>query len=301
MKYACRFLLCGLVLLAASTSVVSAGGHLWWSKTANGKPLSKITVLYGEIEVLASGPTIYYCGINWQPGRPAGGYCGIQDHRNGTRWVIFSVWDTSPTLHPRVTQADPRTKYNRFGHEGSGSHTHMVYPWKVGEVFRYAVIKRPDPTGANTLTSYCFFDRTRRGPNGAEGQWVLEATISSPTDNKDCVRYFGGGMNSFLENWSGRQREVVKLCLYRLWAGTSPRDLHFLRRATGDGAWGILNDSYYLGEGEAAALRAVIEKHARPGSYTVIGPKRGAKLKPISDRPVPNDVVAALERLLSNR
>src|SRR5258706_9275323 len=38
--------------------------HLFWKP----KPgPAKYTCLYGEIEVLATGPTIYYFGFNWLP------------------------------------------------------------------------------------------------------------------------------------------------------------------------------------------------------------------------------------------
>lgn len=291
----------GIAAFVAGLMVTTAASaqHLWWVKEVDGKKIEKITFMYGEIEVLATGPTIYYCGVNWQPGRPAGGYCGIQDHPAGHR-TIFSVWDTSPTLHPRVIKADKRTIYNRFGNEGSGSHTHMPYPWKVGRVFKYALFKRPDETGENTLTSYYFFDRTQ-GDKKTKGKWVLEATISSPTNDQDSVRYFGGGMNSFLENWSGKNREIPKVCLYRLWVGTSPKDLKFLRKAVGDagGRWGILNGSYYLAEGDPAKVAEVLKSHAK-GTGNVLGAKKGAKLPPIPDRSVAADTVKALEALIGS-
>ncbi len=275
------------------------GGHLWWSLSPKPKAprLKKVTFLYGEIEVLASGPFIYYCGVNWQPGRPGGSYCGIQDHGDRHKCTIFSVWDTSPTLHPRVVEADSATHYSRFGGEGTGAHTHLNYPWKIGRVFRYAVTKQPDPSGKNTLTRYYYYDRDRKNAAGKPGAWVLEATISSPTGGKDSVRYFGGSMNSFLENWMGRKREVPKLCLYRLWAGTSPNDLHYLRQAVGDGVWGILNGSYCLGEGAPAAFLAVFRKAMLPGRYSVYSPAQAARLAPIPPRSIPADVLAGLRHL----
>ena len=39
------------------------------------------------------------------------------------------AWDTSPTLHPTVVQADPKAVFNRFGGEGPGAHTHLDYNW----------------------------------------------------------------------------------------------------------------------------------------------------------------------------
>ena len=41
--------------------------HLWWDLAGQGKG----TCIYGEITVLATQPTTYYCGANWHPGEPA--------------------------------------------------------------------------------------------------------------------------------------------------------------------------------------------------------------------------------------
>ena len=71
--------------------------HLWWNLEGQ----KDATCLYGEITVLATAPHIYYCGANWHPGEPAGGYCGIQHNSETERRTIFSIWDTSPELTPR--------------------------------------------------------------------------------------------------------------------------------------------------------------------------------------------------------
>src|SRR4051794_37482571 len=83
--------------------------HLWWKidkPAAAGKPAAA-TCIFGEITVLATSPGIYYCGANWHPGEPAGGYCGIQHNGPAERRTIFSIWDTTSDLHPSVTEADP--------------------------------------------------------------------------------------------------------------------------------------------------------------------------------------------------
>jgi len=278
-----------LLILTVTIPNMAGAQHLWWSAQADGKPIEKMTFLYGEIEVLASGPTIYYCGVNWQPGRPAGGYCGIQDHGGERDCVIFSVWDTSQELHPHVAQAEERTSHGRFGGEGEGSHTHLNYKWEKGKVFKFAVTKQQDKSDQNTLAAFYFYDEKLK-------KWVHEATISSPTDGKDCVRYFGGSMNSFLENWSGKQREVPKLCLYRLWAGTAPDNLKFLRKGKGDGHWGALNGSYYLAGGDDAALDAIIAKQPK-SEDNVIRAKRRQQVPLIPRRTLPPKTVKALQSL----
>jgi hypothetical protein len=90
--------------------------HLWWDL----EDQRDATCLYGNITVLATHPAIYYCGANWHPGEPAGGYCGIQHNGPQERRTIFSIWDTSAQLHPTITEADPYTVFGRFGGEGEG-------------------------------------------------------------------------------------------------------------------------------------------------------------------------------------
>ena len=115
--------------------------HLAWDLEGR----RNATCLYGTVTVLATHPAIYYCGANWHPGEPAGGYCGIQHNSEQERRTIFSIWDTSPQLHPRTTEADPDAVFGRFGGEGEGGHTHMLWPWKEGEPFQFFVHKQPAP------------------------------------------------------------------------------------------------------------------------------------------------------------
>lgn len=273
-----------LAFLALSAQVASAQ-HLWWKP----KPSeSRFTCLYGEIEVLSTSDAIYYCGCNWWPGRPAGGYTGIQDPGNGRHNMIFSIWDTSPTLHPSVTQADSRTVFNRFGGEGTGAHTHLDYHWELGKTYRYYAFKEQDSAGANTLTKLYFRD-------DQAGKWVHEATISNPNNGNVSVTTFGGGLNAFLENWLGKDRARPKLAVYRLWLGTSPKDLTNVTDGSGDGNWGVLNSSFYLAEGEDSALAPIMARYKGSG-VLVRGGKRGEILS-VPERNVPPSIVRALERL----
>ena len=279
--------------LAASATVAlllcspAAAQHLWWDLEGQ----KDATCLYGEITVLATAPHIYYCGANWHPGEPAGGYCGIQHNSDKERRTIFSIWDTSPKLHPTVTATDPKTITNRFGGEGEGGHTHMIWPWKVDETFQFLVEKRPGKFADTTDTRYFIFDP-------AEKHWRAVATISSPNGGHKDVATIGGGLNSFLENFAGRDRELPKLALYRLWLGKSVDRLHCLTRAGGDGKWGTLHDCYFLAEGDKEQLDNVFArleaKYGRPESGS-----KGAKLAPIADQPLSADLVHALGEALA--
>jgi hypothetical protein len=263
--------------------------HLWWDTN----DLKDATCLYGEITVLATYPEIYYCGANWHPGEPAGGYCGIQHNGPEERRTIFSIWDTSPELHPSVTEADTQTVHDRFGGEGEGSHTHMSWDWNVGDTFQFFVWKQPGPAAGTTDARYYIYDR------GAK-QWRHSATITCPNGDEKSrasVATVGGRkIASFLENFGGKDQEVPKLALYRLWLGNSADSMHCLTRAKGDGTWGRLHDAYFLAEGGKKELEKLFGGLGKTYGEPVFGGE-GKTPDPISDRPLPVELIRALKTL----
>jgi hypothetical protein len=259
--------------------------HLWWDLAGQ----TEATCLYGEITVLATNPSIYYCGANWHPGEPAGGYCGIQDNGPEEKRTIFSIWDTSPKLHLQVTEANPHAVFNRFTGEGSGTHTHMRWSWRVGHTFQFFAWKRPGKTLGSTDARYYIRHPTKQ-------KWLHVATINCPGGGKKSVATFGGGLNSFLENFAGKDREVPKLVLYRLWLGPSVTKMKCLTRAGGDGVWGQLHGAYFLAEGDAGRLKAVFSFWQKKLGKPTFGEK-GKRLGPIPDKAIPAKVIEALKRL----
>ena len=282
MKLKCYALFLVSVLLFCATA---SAQHLWWNLQGQ----RDATCLYGEITVLATHPAIYYCGANWHPGEPAGGYCGIQHNSNRERRTIFSIWDTSPELHPKVTEADPETIFGRFGGEGEGGHTHMIWNWKTNETFQFFVQKEPGGEADTTDARYYIYDRSA-------GKWRHSATITSPNGGKRSVETIGGGVNSFLENFLGRDRELPKLALYRLWLGPSMDKMKCLTIARGDGKWGQLHGAYFLAEGDPAALSAVFTSLEKQYGKPTFGGK-GTNLAPIPDQPLPTALLADLKKL----
>jgi hypothetical protein len=277
----------GATLLMATARVEAQ--HLWWDTNK----LADATCLYGEITVLATHDAIYYCGANWHPGEPAGGYCGIQHNDPKERRTIFSIWDTSPQLHPRVTQADPKTIFNRFGGEGEGAHTHMLWDWKVGDTFQFFVEKRPGAAKGTTDARYYVYDRAAK-------KWRHSATITCPNGDKkseaSVATIGGGGLASFLENFMGKDHDVPKLALYRLWLGTEVDAMKCLTQAQGDGIWGQLHDAYFLAEGGSQELATLYGRLKKPYGEPVFGGE-GKKLAPISDKPLPAKLVRQLKAL----
>ena len=280
-------LLAALVTLAGLTRPARAQ-HLWWDH----KGIDHATCAYGVITVLATRPHIYYCGVNWHPGEPAGGYCGIQDNEADQRRTIFSIWDTSDALHPVSTAMDKRTVTDRFGGEGTGGHTHMVLPWVVGQPFQYFVRKAPAADRSDaTDASYYFVDPTTH-------RWVFEAVIRSPNGGHAEVGTIGGGMNSFLENFAGTDKDAARLATYQLWLGADPAHLQPLTGAGGDGQWGQLHDAYFLANGSAANLDAVFAKVKAKYGDPTWGTK-GTPLPAVRSAPVPPEIVRQLQHLPS--
>jgi hypothetical protein len=247
------------------------------------------TCLYGEITVLATSPCIYFCGANWHPGEPAGGYCGIQHHDQMGQPTIFSIWDTTPAEHSKTTAADPATIHRRFGNEGEGEQTFLERAWSVGELFRFFVSKEPGKHPDSTDTRYYVFDPNRSA-------WRHVATITNPNAGHKCVTTLTGSLNSFLENWAGRDKSVPKLALYRLWLGTNVDGMTCLTSATGNENWGVFGDAFFLAEGDHAALGAVFAQWRERFGTPVFG-GRGESLSPISNKPVPSEVALGLRSL----
>jgi hypothetical protein len=274
------------VLASALLSGASAPAqHLWWNLAGQGDG----ACLYGEITVLATQPTTYYCGANWHPGEPAGGYCGIQHNGPHERRTIFSIWDTSPALHPVVSEAGPHTVFGRFGGEGEGGHTHMLWDWKTNETFQFFVRKQPGAQPATTDARYYIYD-----PGGKK--WLHLATISSPNGGQHSVATLGGGVNSFLENFSGQDPDAPRLALYRLWLGPDVENLKCLTQAVGDGNWGELHDAYFLASGGTNKLGAVFASLESQYGKAVFGEK-GTRLNPISDRALSAGLLEELKHL----
>jgi len=259
--------------------------HLWWDPGAE----KNATCVYGQITVLATHSSTYYCGVNWHPGEAAGGYCGIQHNSGDEKRTIFSIWDTSPQLHPRVTFADEKTQHGRFGGEGEGGHTHMLWPWKIGETFEYYLTKSPGENDS-TDVKYYVFDRST-------GKWIHSATISCPNGgHAEIGNFSGGGMDAFLENFSGEDKQAPRLAIYRLWIGTKPDNLTEVIHAGGDGTWGTLHNCFFLGGGSMENLQAVFDKLEKDYGKPVIATKEKSP-GPIAEEPIDKQVLSALKNL----
>jgi hypothetical protein len=188
-----------------------------------------------------------------------------------------------------VIEAGPETVIGRFGGEGEGGHTHMRWAWTTNEVFQFFVRKQAGAQADTTDARYYVFD-----PAGKK--WLHVATIASPNGGLGSVGTLGGGLNSFLENFSGRDPSAPRLAMYRLWLGPDAQELKCLTRARGDGIWGELHDNYFLASGGSNQLNAVFSNLATDHGKPVYGEK-AKDLAPISNRPLPAGLIEELARL----
>ena len=190
------------------------------------------------------------CGFNR-------GYFGIQVNHPKERRIIFSVWDSGNEGIDRKKVADEnRVKLlakgegvdaGDFGHEGTGGHSHLVYPWKGGETYRFLLGAQPDGT-TTTYTAYFWFPEKK--------DWGLIASFCAPKDGK-----WLHGLHSFNENFGGSNGHLQRLAEYGpQWILSKEGQWTELRRATfshdGHGeemrldyAMGVKGPHFYLSNG----------------------------------------------------
>ncbi|HMP92210.1 MAG TPA: DUF5077 domain-containing protein [Phnomibacter sp.] len=128
------------------------------------------------------------------------GYFGIQS-KQGERWVIFSVWDPANGVTQPVTNG-ANVVVQRFGGEGTGGQSYMLYDWKPGVTYKFITRVRPDGQG-NSLFSAWFFDP-------AVNHWFFMATWKRPG-----ISTWQSGFHSFLENFYDYGGYMSREALYK--------------------------------------------------------------------------------------
>jgi hypothetical protein len=222
--------------------------HLFY-KTPKDAP---ITWFYNEVTAKADPIDSYYmaCGFSR-------GYFGIQVNSPTERRIIFSVWDSGkePTDRTKVAADDlvqligkgPGVYTSGFGNEGTGGHSHLVYPWKTGQTYRLLVSAQPDGTG--TIYSGYFYFPERKA-------WGLIASFRAPKDGQTLR-----GLYSFNEDFNGangfaQRRAEFGPAWIRTADGkwTAVTQATFSHTADGkserlDRSGGTLGDRFYLSNG----------------------------------------------------
>ncbi|CAN5644422.1 hypothetical protein BH11ARM2_BH11ARM2_11330 [soil metagenome] len=143
----------------------------------------------------------YYCAIGWHRG-----YFGFQVNSPTERRVIFSVWDAGDEAKDRgkvgnenkvrLIEKGKDVVAGEFGNEGTGGHSHLVYPWREGESMRFLI--HAQPKGASTLYSSWFWDQEK---------WRLMARMLAPKDGS-----FMKGLYSFDEDFGDPNGQLRRVC-----------------------------------------------------------------------------------------
>jgi hypothetical protein len=185
------------------------------------------------------------------------GYFGIQVNSLTERRIIFSVWDSGkePTDRTKVAAEDrvllvakgDGVEASDFGNEGTGGHSHLVYPWKTGDTYRFLVFANPEDS-STVYSGYFYFPERKR--------WELIASFRAPKD--------GGylrGLYSFNEDFEGANGQQQRLAEFgNQWIKTAGGDWSELVRARFthtkngytdrlDRGAGVVGERFYLSNG----------------------------------------------------
>ncbi|MBL7219116.1 MAG: DUF3472 domain-containing protein [Phycisphaerae bacterium] len=213
----------------------------------------KVAAMYCEMTGLEEPLWTYYMACGWHRG-----YFGMQVNSPTERRIIFSVWDSGgePKDRKKVDDANrvklvakgQGVKTNSFGGEGTGGHSHLVYPWKTGEKQLFLVTAKPVGE-KHTIFSGWYFHPDKK-------KWMLISSWNAPKEG----RYLRG-LYSFSENFGGANGHVLRKALYgNQWIRTSEgkwieiTDAKFSHDATGRGDrldrfMGVEDGQFFLSHG----------------------------------------------------
>jgi hypothetical protein len=224
---------------------------------------------YAEVTVEKTVDDSYFqvCGFN-------GGYFGIQDHENGHRVGIFSVWDTAKGNDPKAVDQKDRVqtlfvgegvRANRFGGEGTGGHSDFDFPWKVGQTYRFYLTAKIH--GNSTAYAAYIFDPDKK-------TWMHVATFTAPDGGKKLT-----GLYSFIEDFHRNTHSATQVRRARYgnqWVQTA------------DGKWTPITKAHFTASGAPWEAKDTInagvegnELFLQTGGDTV----EETKLRDIVERP----------------
>ena len=140
------------------------------------------------------------------------GYFGMQVNSPTERRIIFSVWDAASGQNAKnrsTVEKENQTQLvakgegvtaSVFGNEGTGGHSHLVYPWKKGQTQRFLLTAKPE--GEATIYTGFWYHPDRK-------QWMLIASFRAPKDG-----HWLGGLYSFSENFGGSNGHLQRKALF---------------------------------------------------------------------------------------
>jgi Domain of unknown function (DUF3472)/Domain of unknown function (DUF5077) len=150
----------------------------------------------------------------------ADGYMGIQVNSDTERRFIFSVWSNYKTDDPKqipdeyavkLVQKGENVFSGDFGNEGSGGHSHLVFPWKNGATYKLLVGAKPQ--GDHTIfTGYYFAPEN--------GSWKLIARWEKSKTGGKLL----SGLYAFVENFGPNGNDYFKANYSNQWVRTVAGD-----------------------------------------------------------------------------
>lgn len=183
------------------------------------------------------------------------GYFGFQVNSPTERRILFSVWSPFKTDNPNEIPPDQRiatlskgenVHIGKFGNEGSGGQSYLIFPWQAGKCYRFLTEIKPDSEGYTLYTAWF----SEKGTT----QWRLIASFRRPK-----TQTFLRGFHSFLESFSPSYGHVGRRAFYgHTWVADTRRQWHectearFSVDATGQGrhrldfSGGSHEENFYL-------------------------------------------------------
>ena len=181
-------------------------------------------ILINTLRVQSPSPLYtYYCGLLWNGGQDAGGYCGMQEHPNG-RNFIYSLWDPVSSSDPITAEyTHPNTDIAVFGGEGTGLRSlNFGIGWETDQW--YSLVSRAWTTNVNsTLFGYWVYDQSN-------SIWHHLVTMNYPVPNLN----FNTKTSSFIEDWYGNGYEARTIHHNNGW-----------KRIISDASWLPFEESYF--------------------------------------------------------
>lgn len=234
---------------------------------------TKVAAFYCEATGVDEPVATYYMACGWHRG-----YFGMQVNSATERRIIFSVWDSGGEAVDRkkVGNENRTTLIGKgegvstgdFGNEGTGGHSHLVFPWKTGETQRFLVTAQPTNGTATIYSGYWLRPDTH--------QWMLISSWRAPKDGS-WLR----GLYSFSENFNGNNGHLRRKALFgNQWIRTDAGQWQevttasFSHDATGkadrlDRFMGVENGQFFLSQGGfVPGFTKYGEKFTRPARGT---------------------------------
>jgi hypothetical protein len=147
------------------------------------------------------------------------GYGGIQINNPTERRFIFSVWSLFKTDDPKQIPLDYIVHLNKkgagvftgdFGDEGSGGHSHLVFPWKTNTTYRFLTGITALKGDSATYVGYY------AAPNDNYQWHLLSQWTQHKTDTKSGFKH----LYAFVENFGDNGNDFFKAYYSNQWAIT---------------------------------------------------------------------------------